>query len=81
MANAPAVPRGRAGLVSFAQECWSELQKVTWPTRETIVRLTVIVILISAIIAVYIYLFDNVFTFVVTDRVVGSPASPAPAAP
>jgi preprotein translocase subunit SecE len=80
MANAPALPRGRTGLVQFAQECWGELQKVTWPSRETVVRLTLIVIVISAIIAVYIYAFDNLFTWGVTERIVGAPgASPTPA--
>ena len=79
MANAPAVPRGRVGLVQFAQECWNELQKVTWPTRETVIRLTIIVIIISALISVYIFAFDNLFTAVITDRIVGSPATPTPA--
>ena len=79
MANAPALPRGRIGIVQFAQECWSELQKVTWPTRETVVRLTVIVILISALISLYIFAFDNLFTAVVTNQIVGAPAaSPTP---
>lgn len=79
MANAPAMPRG-GGIVSFAQECWSELQKVTWPDRETIVRLTVIVIAISVLIAAYIFLFDNLFTYTVTNTIVGAPvASPTPA--
>ncbi len=77
MANAPALPRGTGGIVSFAQECWSELQKVTWPERETIVRLTVIVIAISALIAGYIFLFDNLFTYTVTNTIVGAP-TPAP---
>ena len=78
MANAPAIPRG-AGVVSFAQECWAELQKVTWPSRETIVRLTVIVVAISALIAAYIFLFDNAFTFLVTQKIVGAPTvSPTP---
>jgi len=81
MANAPALPRGRTGLVQFAQECWSELQKVTWPSRETVIRLTIIVVAISALIAVYIFLFDNLFTIVITQNVVGAPTpapSPAP---
>ncbi len=78
MANVPVMPRG-GGIVSFAQECWSELQKVTWPDRDTIVRLTVIVIAISVLIAVYIFLFDNLFTYTVTNTIVGAPtASPAP---
>jgi preprotein translocase SecE subunit len=80
VANAPALPRGRVGLVQFAQECWNELQKVTWPSRETVVRLTVIVILISALISVYIFAFDNLFTYTITERIVGAPtASPTPA--
>jgi preprotein translocase SecE subunit len=79
MANAPAIPRGRVGLVQFAQECWNELQKVTWPSRETVVRLTVIVILISGLISVYIFAFDNLFTLTITNQIVGAPAaSPTP---
>jgi preprotein translocase SecE subunit len=79
VANAPALPRGRIGVVQFAQECWNELQKVTWPSRETVVRLTLIVILISALISVYIFAFDNLFTAVITERIVGAPgASPTP---
>ena len=78
--NTPALPRGRVGIVNFAQECWSELQKVTWPSRETIIRLTLIVIVISALIAAYIFAFDNVFTFLITQRLVGAPpATPTPA--
>ena len=76
--NAPTLPRG-GGIASFAQECWSELQKVTWPSRETIIRLTVIVVAISVLIAVYIFLFDNAFTLLVTNNIVGAPtATPAP---
>ena len=79
MANpAAALPRS-GGVVNFAQECWSELQKVTWPTRETIVRLTLVVIVISVLIAAYIFAFDNAFTFLVTQRIVGAPqATPTP---
>ena len=54
---------------------------MTWPSRETVIRLTIIVILISTLIAVYIFLFDNLFTAVVTRGILGSPeASPVPAA-
>lgn len=52
---------------------------MTWPSRETVIRLTIIVILISTLIAVYIFLFDNLFTAVVTRGILGSPeASPVP---
>jgi preprotein translocase subunit SecE len=79
MAQAPAIPRG-TGIVTFAQECWAELQKVTWPERETIVRLTLIVVVISILVAAYIFVFDNLFTLVVTQQIVGAPgATPTPA--
>jgi preprotein translocase SecE subunit len=80
--QAPAVRTGNVGLVRFVQECWSELQKVTWPERETIVRLTVVVIAVSAIIAVYILGTDQVFTFLVNGLLLHQAIpSPAPAAP
>ncbi len=77
MANVPVI--AREGIVNFAQESWNELRKVTWPDRETIVRLTIVVILISVLIAAYIFLFDNLFTTVVTQGIVGAPsAAPSP---
>ena len=80
--QAPAVRTGSVGIVRFAQECWSELQKVTWPDRQTVIRLTVLVIVISAIVAAYILASDQVFTFLV-NRVILNQAIPtqAPSAP
>jgi preprotein translocase SecE subunit len=81
--QAPAVRTGRnVGLVRFAQECWSELQKVTWPDRQTVIRLTVLVILISAIVGAYILGADQVFTFLVNNVLLQQTLpTPAPAAP
>jgi preprotein translocase SecE subunit len=81
--QAPAVRTGnRGGVVRFAQECWAELQKVTWPDRQTVIRLTVIVILISAIVAVYIVGTDQVFTFLVNNVLLQQAIpTPAPATP
>jgi len=70
---------GRIGLARFAQESWQELQKVTWPSRETVVRLTFIVLLISVLIGIYIFLFDNLFTAAITNGILGTPATPPPA--
>ena len=69
----------RTSVVRFAQESWQELQKVTWPSRETVIRLTFIVLLISVLIGIYIYVFDNVFTAAITNGILGAPATPAPA--
>ena len=63
----------RQSPIEFAQEAWSELRKVTWPSRETVLRLTLIVLVISALIAAYIFAFDNLFTLTITQGIVGSP--------
>ncbi len=72
------VRAGSGGIVRFAQESWSELQKVTWPDRQTVIRLTVLVIVVSAVIAAYILAADQIFTFVV-NRVLLNQAIPTPA--
>ena len=42
-------------------ESWSELKKVTWPTREHVRNLTILVFVISAFFGVYIGFFDLVW--------------------
>ena len=80
--QAPAVRTGSVGIVRFAQECWSELQKVTWPDRQTVIRLTVIVIVISAIVAAYILGADQVFTYLVNGLILHQAVpSPGPSVP
>ncbi len=52
----------RARIRRFIEEAWSELRKVTWPTREQTRNLTVLVFVISAVIGLYITVFDYAFT-------------------
>jgi preprotein translocase subunit SecE len=73
--------QARQGPIEFSREAWAELRKVTWPSRETVLRLTLIVLVISALIAAYIFAFDNLFTLVITKGVVGSPTATPPPAP
>ncbi|HUR15792.1 MAG TPA: preprotein translocase subunit SecE [Candidatus Limnocylindrales bacterium] len=49
----------------FIDESWSELKKVTWPTREQTRNLTVLVFVISAAVGAYIAVFDVIFTMIV----------------
>jgi preprotein translocase SecE subunit len=73
------IDRPTGGLLRFSQESWQELSKVTWPTRETVIRFTLLVILISAVIAAYIFLVDNAFTLTITKGLLQAPSgSPAP---
>jgi preprotein translocase subunit SecE len=45
----------------YFAEVWSELKKVSWPTRDQVRNLTVLVFAISFVIGVYITILDTVF--------------------
>jgi preprotein translocase subunit SecE len=46
----------------FLDESWSELKKVSWPTRDQVRNLTVLVFAVSAAIGLFIAVWDFVFT-------------------
>ena len=45
----------------YFDEVWSELRKVSWPTREQVRNLTVLVFAISFVIGLYITVLDQFF--------------------
>ena len=45
----------------FIDEAWSELKKVSWPTREQVRNLTVLVFVVSIAVGLYITVFDVIF--------------------
>jgi preprotein translocase subunit SecE len=46
----------------FVEESIAELRKVTWPTREQVRNLTVLVFVISAAVGTYIAFFDALWS-------------------
>ena len=46
----------------YITESWSELKKVTWPTREQVRNLTILVFVISGIFGVYMWFWDTLWT-------------------
>ena len=46
----------------YLSEAWAELRKVAWPTRETVINLTLIVIAVSIAVGAYIAVLDLGFT-------------------
>jgi preprotein translocase subunit SecE len=46
----------------FIDESWSELKKVSWPTREQVRNLTILVFVISFVVGLYITVFDVAFS-------------------
>ncbi len=45
----------------YFDEVWSELKKVSWPTREQVRNLTVLVFAISVVVGLYITVLDRIF--------------------
>jgi len=54
----------------FIDEAWSELKKVSWPTREQVRNLTVLVFVVSFAVGAYITVLDFGFSQIVA-RLVG----------
>lgn len=56
-------PKSLAALdpVAFVKSVIAELKKVTWPTREETIKLTVVVIVISVGVGLFIGLTDSIF--------------------
>ena len=45
----------------YFDEVWSELKKVSWPTRLQVRNLTVLVFVISFVVGLYITVLDRIF--------------------
>jgi len=53
------------GTRTYLQESWSELRKVAWPTRRTVVNLTLIVIAVSVAVGFYIGVIDYLLSLAI----------------
>lgn len=48
--------------VNFFREVKDELQKVVWPTRDEVIRLTAVVIIVSLGVGIFLGLTDFILT-------------------
>ena len=70
---AKASPKGRKrkenAIVRYLKETRAELRKVTWPSREEAVNLTLIVVAVTAAMAAFLgavdYLFSKLFGLII----------------
>ena len=53
------------GIRRYVAESWAELKKVAWPTRETVIRLTLLVVAVSLAVGIYIFVLDTIFNTLV----------------
>jgi len=52
------------GTQTFVEECWIELQKVTWPDWDQLRSATLVVILFTIAISIVIWMMDSVSSWV-----------------
>ena len=51
---------------TFLEECWVELQKVTWPDFDQLRSATVVVLLFTIAISIVIWIMDKSASWVLT---------------
>jgi preprotein translocase subunit SecE len=52
------------GIKQYINETRAEMKHVTWPTRQQTTSYTIVVILLSIIVAIYLGAFDSLFVWV-----------------
>lgn len=52
-------------MVQFIREVRAEIHKVSWPTREEVVKMTSLVIIVSFVVGAYIGVIDVAFAKVI----------------
>lgn len=52
-------------LKKFLREVVAEMRKVTWPTKDELVGSTIVVIVVSLIVAIFIGIVDRILSFAV----------------
>lgn len=50
-------------LKKFLKEVVAELRKVTWPTKDELIGSTIVTIVVSSIVAIFIGIVDRILTF------------------
>lgn len=60
-----------SGEGSFFHQVIAELRKATWPSREEATRLTIMVVLVSSALGLFLWLVDSFFSFFVQNTILG----------
>ena len=47
----------------FLREVVAELRKVTWPTKDELIGSTIVTVVVSLIVAIFIGIVDRILTF------------------
>ncbi len=62
----PQTGQSENALVRMWRDSRAEIRKIVWPTREETTRLTIVVVLLSALMSVLLFVADSVFALLLT---------------
>ena len=65
------------GIFRFAEESWSELKKVSWPSRNEVIGTTVVVIVACFIFGFYLFIVDQGLAWLIERLFVAGGVAPA----
>ncbi len=57
------------GLITFIKETKGELKHVSWPTKNQTVNYTILVVVLSLVVAGIVFLLDEIFTGAISNFV------------
>ncbi|MEZ4836139.1 MAG: preprotein translocase subunit SecE [Caldilineaceae bacterium] len=66
MSRSSSVQRNENALVRYIKDTRAELAKVTWPTREEGIRLTLVVLAVTAVSSIVLFAVDSLFSYLIT---------------
>ncbi|UCC44463.1 MAG: preprotein translocase subunit SecE [Candidatus Zixiibacteriota bacterium] len=55
----------------YLKETMAELRKMTWPTKDELIGSTIVTIVVSSIVAAFIFVVDRILTLGVTSIFTG----------
>lgn len=58
------------GVVDYLKETKEEMKHVSWPTQKQVTIFTIFVIVISILMAIFLGLFDQLFTYLLDEFIV-----------
>ena len=62
----PQTGHSENALVRMWRDSRAEIRKIVWPSREETTRLTIVVVLLSALISVLLFAADSIFALLLT---------------
>lgn len=63
-------------IVQYLREVWIELNRVEWPSQRELISMTIVVIVVLLVMAIYLGAFDYIFTVLVKQWLLRLPPGP-----